>query len=95
MHRDAILLEMTFISIWLSLSLPQAPQLREEQEQPQPQQQPQQQRPPAVLLLRWLLFKVLLVSGSMKATVVCPAAPSWAECFRAMAAQGHPHGMTW
>ncbi|WIA34659.1 hypothetical protein OEZ86_012974 [Tetradesmus obliquus] len=108
---DAVLLEVTFACIWLSLSM-----LTDTQHQPVQQQEEvtqddaehlQQQREeaaakdqqaaqqPAALLLRWLLFKLLLLTSSAKALTACVSARGLAECYSVLAAHGQPHSLTW
>lgn len=103
--RDAILLEVTFACIWLAASRSKQcqtssscnAQIDELQDPPVAagSQKNATGVEPALLFLRWLLFKWLLLSSISMATVVCAAVGDLASCYRAMLAQGQPHLLTW
>eukprot|EP00878_Enallax_costatus_P045905 GHUV01055437.1.p1 GENE.GHUV01055437.1~~GHUV01055437.1.p1 ORF type:complete len:868 (+),score=324.75 GHUV01055437.1:1533-4136(+) len=95
--RDAMLLELTFASIWLAQCL------RGLQQKAAPstaQQQPSLSThavaaQPTTLSMQWLLFKVLLLSSSSRTNIVCSAVRGVTNCHRAMVAHGQPSIFTW
>lgn len=99
--RDAVLLELTFVSIWLAQFLPSLQPAASNSLglQPPPQQLSVNthsvRAQPAALFLRWLLFKVLLLSSSSKTNIVCSAVRGVTNCHRAMIAHGQPSIFSW
>jgi len=104
---DEVLLELSFAAIWLAMAhscnknahqqqqqeaatgqLPHLPGLNQH---PQPSQRLSGM---AVLLCKWLLFRLLLVTSTFSATLVCGRDPVLASCFKTLVAHGQPHATT-
>jgi hypothetical protein len=87
---DDILLEVTFAATWLAAVL-QSAALRRNTWQ---EYHLEHLSTPVLMLLKWVLFKLLLISATFSAGEVCAAAPALHDCYRALAAHGQPTALT-
>lgn len=67
------------------------PALSGQQQQPQPAQQ---LSAATLLLVKWLLFRLLLVGSTFSATYLCGQDPALGSCWKTLAAHGLPHAFT-
>lgn len=65
--------------------------LSAQQQQPQPAQQ---LSAATLLLVKWLLFRLLLVGSTFSATYLCGPDPALGSCWKTLAAHGLPHTFT-
>lgn len=97
-HRDEVLLEVSFAAIWLAVVHQANKQSAQQAQQPQDEQQPLhagQQLSIAVLMLpKWLLFKLLMVTSTFSAAYLCGQDPALHSCWKTLVAHGLPHAAT-
>ena len=98
-HRDEVLLEVSFAAIWLAVVHQANKQsAQQEQQHQQDEQQPPhagQQLSTAVLLLpKWLLFRLLMVTSTFSAAYLCGQDPALHSCWKTLVAHGLPHAAT-
>jgi Flp pilus assembly protein TadB len=60
----------------------------------QQQQAAQRLNTAALLLFKWLLFRLLLVTSTFSATYLCGQDPVLQSCWKTVAAHGLPHALT-
>jgi hypothetical protein len=105
--RDEVLLEVSFAAIWLAIAHQANKRAAAQQQQQSDKQQldlsslsgeqpqPAQQLSAATLLLvKWLLFRLLLVGSTFSATYLCGQDPALGSCWKTLAAHGLPHTFT-
>lgn len=97
-RRDEVLLEVSFAAIWLAVVHQANKQSAQQAQQPQDEQQPLhagQQLSTAVLMLpKWLLFKLLMVTSTFSAAYLCGQDPALHSCWKTLVAHGLPHAAT-
>lgn len=105
LHSDEVLLEVAFAAIWLAV----AHQINKKAQQQQeaaaarqahddgpshPATQHQQLSTVTLMLLKWLLFRLLLVTSTLSATHLCGRDPVLSSCWKTILAHGLPHAAT-
>jgi hypothetical protein len=89
-RSDDILLEVTFASVWLAAALQSSAKRRNAWRE----YQLEHLSTPVLLLLKWVLFKLLLINSTFSASMVCATAPGLTDCYRALVAHGQPTALT-
>lgn len=93
--RDEVLLEVSFAAIWLAVAHRASRQSAQQDGAQPPHAAGGQQLSAAVLMLpRWLLFRLLLITSTFSAAYLCGQDPSLRSCWKTLAAHGLPHAAT-
>lgn len=87
--RDEVLLEVTFAAIWLAVA-----HRAHRRAQQQHMLSAQRLKEATLLLVKWLLFRLLLLTSSFSATYLCGPDPGLSSCWKTLLAHGLPHAAT-